>query len=139
MNRRHVFIAAVAVVLASPVVTWFAVGDTSENVADPDYMFRPPALSGAEELSLGGLAVGMALAGMAVLILAVTRRVVTNRELLFALPLLFAGVFIGMGARIVTAGVIGANIGGGIVVLIGPFVVMGLVLLSAVLWRRRTD
>lgn len=137
MRRHHGLLAAAAVLAASPVITWFAVGDTSENVPDPDYMLQPPDLSGGQELVLGGFAAGLAVAGVAVLIVAVSRQLVTREDLLPAVPLLFAGILIGAAARTVTAGVIGANIGGGLVVLFGPFVVLGLVLLSAVLWRRR--
>lgn len=136
MRRHHALVAAAAVLAASPVVTWFAVGDTSENVADPDYMFQPPDLSRGHELVLGGFAVGLTVAGIAVLILALAREVITREDLLPAVPLVFAGIFLGAAARIVTAGVIGANIGGGLIVLFGPFIVLGLVVLSAVLWRR---
>jgi hypothetical protein len=136
VRRLHVIAAMAVVVLASPVLAWFAVGDTSEAVPNPDYMFRPPSLSTTQELALGATAFALGAAAAVVVVSALRSGVVALGELAPAVPLLLAGAFLGLAARIVTAGVSGANIGGGLVILFGPFVLLALVVWSVILWRR---
>ena len=134
MRRRYIVLAMGGVVLASPVLSWFVVGDTSE-ANGVDHMFRAPDLPAAVQLVIGLAAVGLAVTGAVVVVAGLHRGLVNTREVFAAAPLVAAGVFVGLAARVMTAGVIGANIGGGLVLLFGPFVVVGLVALSVFVWR----
>jgi hypothetical protein len=53
MSRARGFVGLGIVIALSPVVIWWAVGDLSETVSDPDYMFRPLAITAAQELAIG--------------------------------------------------------------------------------------
>lgn len=139
MRRAHGLAALAAIILLSPIVTWWLVGDLSEAVADPDYSFRPLPLTSRQELAIGATATALVAAALVVVAIAVRRRLVTGGEARALAPLVLAGVFLGNAWRVMTAGVTGANIGAGITLLCGPFVLLGLGLWSAVLWRRRSS
>ncbi len=119
---------ALALVLAVPVAAWWLVGDLSTVPASmsPDYAFRPWPISpaAARAAGIGSLAV----AGMAAAALgwAALRRRLDARWWAVLVPLLAAGFIAGTGWRVMTAGVIGANIGAGLVVLVGGPIVLGL-------------
>lgn len=49
-----------ALLLAVPVITWWAVGDLSAEGTDLDYAFRPPSLTRTAETRLGVAAVVIA-------------------------------------------------------------------------------
>jgi uncharacterized membrane protein YfcA len=137
---RPVVAAGIGLVLVTPVVTWWAVGDLSEDVTDPDYLFHPLPLGPGAELAIGLAATVVALGAVVVLAVAARRRQVDRRWLAVLGPLLAAGALCGFGWRILTAGVGGANIGGGMVLLFGPWIVLGLVAGAAWQWhsiRRR--
>ena len=136
MRPRHV-IAATLVVTACPFATWFLIGDLTENVADPDYMFHPSALTGTQSVAIGVTAIALATIGIAVVLSAARRGVVDVTDLAAAGPLLATGAFVGASERAMTAGVIGANIGGGLLILGSPVVLLGLVGWSGLLWCRR--
>lgn len=136
MRRAHV-LAGVALVVAAPVVAWWGVGDLSEDV-DPkyaDYAMRPPHLSGSAELGLGAGALVLALAAVAVLVVATRRGLVAGQWWGFVLPLVAIGAFAGIGYRVVTAAVVGANIGAGLVILFAPFLIVPALGFSARSWR----
>lgn len=135
--RRAQVVPGVALVVAAPVVAWWGVGDLSEDV-DPnhaDYAMRPPPLSGSAELCLGAAASVVALVALAALAVATRRGLVARRWWGFVLPLVAIGVFAGIGYRVMTAAVIGANIGAGLVIVFSPFVVIPALALSATSWR----
>lgn len=54
---------------------------------------------------------------------------------MFVAPLAALGAFAGFSLRVMTAGVIGANIGAGMI-MIGPFLAAAAMALSARSWRR---
>lgn len=111
-------VAFLVMVFATPVAVWWAVGDWSIDATEPDYAVRPLALSGAAQTT-AGVAASLLTAVAAVVL---WRRGALRRDrrwfgVLFAL--LVIGVLAAMGWRIVTAGVIGANIGAGFVIIFG--------------------
>lgn len=138
MRRSHALALMAMVVVLSPVVTWWLLGDLSEDVVDPDYMIRPPDLTGGQQLMIGGGATAVAVVAVGMVFVAVRRRTVTPAEIRAVVPLLVAGAFCGLAWRILTAGVIGANIGGGMVLVFGPFFVLGMLVLSVVWWLQRS-
>lgn len=127
-GRTRVATAAVALVTAMPVATWTLVGDlSSEGFAEDelDYLFRAPGLPWAVELVAGALAAGVIVASATVLGRAVAGGRLRRQWMATVVPLAVAGAVLGFGGRVLTAGGIGANIGGGLFVLLGlPFLVV---------------
>jgi hypothetical protein len=140
--------AAVALVVAVPVATWWLVGDQTDPDFkrrlqadgdpairagyDPDYMFRPFDIAPATERTVGVVGVVLMVAAVVVLVLAwLTGRLHKGWwGVLGVLSLVGAGC--GYGWRVMTAAVSGANIGGGIVLVFG--VPIGLGLVGVALW-----
>lgn len=138
--------AAVGLVLAVPVVSWWAIGDLSFRPDFPDsldYMYREPYLAPGLELAIGLSAVAVALMCLTVLVRA-TRAGLMDRR--YWLPLYVGavtGVFAAVIERSVTAGVVGANIGGSLLFFVGipmdaivVLVALGLVVAIEVTRRR---
>ncbi|WP_207892098.1 hypothetical protein [Streptacidiphilus pinicola] len=92
------------------------------------------------ELALGLAALGVVL-GCGAMLLSAPRGAFNSRWWWVILPLVAAGTVIGFGERVLTAGVIGANIGAGLVILLGGPAVVGLVLGAVVqaLMIRRSE
>lgn len=135
MTRPVALIAVFAVIAAVPVLTWWIVGDVSEEGAE-DIMFRAPDLPATVDLILVFGAVTLFVCGLALIMTPAGRGHVGRREWSAMLPLLLLGLFVGFGGRLVTARVGGANIGGGLLWWAAPVVVPLLIIWSAVLWIR---
>lgn len=145
--RRRVSIigrvSATVLVLAAPLATWWLVGPNpgSEieagptvptNTADFDYMFHPPSIDPAVERAVGGGATVAVLVAAIALVFTARSGRIDRRWWLPIVGLVAAGAFAGFGERVVTAAVIGANIGGGLVILFGAPLALALVLGSLV-------
>lgn len=115
--------AALALVLAVPVLVWWLVGDLSFDTDTPDYLVRPLPLSAQQETAAGMTALAVGSAAVAVLL----RRGSVLRWPAARLPLaalVVAGVLAGFGWRVVTYGGVGVNIGGGLYLwFVAPLVV----------------
>jgi hypothetical protein len=120
--------AAAGLVLSTPFATWWLIGDQSvRGVPDLDYLFRLDVDPLAERLiGIGSLV--MLAVSVLILLLTAGRRGVDRRWGWVVGPLVVAGIIVGSGLRVLTAGVIGANIGGAAILLVGPPVVAVLVL-----------
>jgi hypothetical protein len=119
-------LAAAALLLAVPVMTWWLVGDQSTVPlsADPDYFIRPFHISPALERVLGYGSVLVAIIAALLLTWASLRYGLDPRWWSVLGPLLLIGVLTGFGWRVFTAGVIGANIGAGLFIFFaGPVIV----------------
>jgi len=116
-NPWWVLAAAGAVVVAAPFAVWSWVGDQSSPGTDLDYMAHPPVLSSGQE-SIVLIAATLALAVGVVVLVAAQAKGATRPPILAltAVAAAYTGA-VGLGYRIVTAGVIGANIGGGLVLM----------------------
>ena len=115
----RILAVSTALVVALPVATWWAVGDLSEKGYDHlDYMVRPVPVPPVLEGVLGGFAAVVVAASLVVLGVGRVRGSVPRSIDATVAPLCVAGVIVGWGWRVVTAGVIGANIGGGMVMLL---------------------
>lgn len=132
-------VAAVVLVLAVPVAVASLVGDLSEtNDPRPDYVIRPPEIP---------IALGLTLAALSVLLVIVSTAVIVSSWrwerpqpgwLSVLLPVLAVGAIVGLAWRVLTAAVIGANIGAGLMVLLGTPVVVALIVFAGIsAWRRR--
>lgn len=133
--RQLATVAAVLAVLAVPVVTWWLVGDQSTTSQDnADYVLRPPfRLSNRATRALGIGALVVTLAAAASLIGASASHSFDLSWWSVVGPLLLLGILLGLGWRVFTAGVIGANIGAGLFAyFFGPVI---LVLVTWVIFR----
>lgn len=123
--------AAVASLPGAALASAWLVGDQSyRGTTDLDHALRPLAVPQGVEVAAG-------VAGLAVLALSavVVRRAPRAWPVLACLTA--AGLLLGAGYRIVTAGVIGANIGAGLTFLLGGPLLLALLLAAAVLAVRR--
>ncbi|WP_156726017.1 hypothetical protein [Streptomyces apocyni] len=117
-------VAAVLLLLSSTVAVWWVVGQrTLDEVADPDHAVRPWDIPAGVETTVGAGAL-LTLVLTASLFVEWTRTRRMDPVWWSALgPLLGVGVAVALGHRVVTAEVIGANIGAGFIVLFGAPVV----------------
>ncbi|MFY1579053.1 hypothetical protein ACN26Z_29620 [Verrucosispora sp. WMMD703] len=138
--RRGLAVLVVALLLSTPVVTAWLVGDLTGEAArrlaaegeSLDYAVEPVSLGATGDRVLVVVASALLLASLALLIRATVTRKLDPRVWSALVPLLVAGVLIGLAWRIVTAGAIGANIGAGVVVLGGGPVLLILLGVAAV-------
>lgn len=139
MRRAHA-VAGVVLVTATPVATWWVVGDQSEDVdpANADYVLTPPSVSGSVELALGAGACVLVVTATVALAVASMRGRLGRRWWGFLAPLVVIGMFVGASYRVMTAAVIGANIGAGMVILVGPPLILVALAVSAHSWRALT-
>jgi len=127
-------VAGVMLVAAMPVATWWLVGDQSTETADPDYRIRPVDIGDTAEHVVGVGAVVLVAASVLALVLAGRCGRLDRRWWPVLVELLLAGGLCGAGWRALTAGVIGADIGAGFVVLVGAPMVVALVGLAVLEW-----
>lgn len=136
LRAAAVFVSVPALAIAT---AWW-IGDLSSTLDDPDYMLRPIDLSSETSWAVGFVATAACLVGAAAAVL-LTRSGCCGRRLVAVLvPWWVLAVYLGLGYRIVTAGVIGANIGGGLFVLTSFVVVPFAIGSSVAVWwatRRR--
>jgi hypothetical protein len=130
-RRRAV---SVLCLLATPLAAWFLIGDRSEPLGR-DQMFTPPAIPRALEFGLGLVSAAALTVGVATLMRGGLNRLEERRWKAVFVVLAAGGVFVAYAARVITARVGGANIGGGMLLLVLPMV--GVLLLWAFLrtWR----
>lgn len=99
-------------------------GKPSQVVAS---LVEPPSISADAALALGIVATVLLVASVVALLVASRRRAFDPGWWSVLLPLMGAGVIAGFSGRVITAGVIGANIGGGLVILFGVPIVLALI------------
>lgn len=120
MTPRRLFSVAAGLVSATPVAMWWVVGDLDERGADDrDRMFRPFSLPPLVETVAGVLAVLVVIAAVIVLGLAWYRWRLPAGWARRLGMLCTAGAIVGGGWRVLTASAVGANIGGGAVLVFG--------------------
>ena len=123
--------AAISSVAAVPVAAWL-VGDLSyQGPVDPgfpylDYAYRPLPLPVAAHAAAGTI-------GLLVLLPAAVTALSRPGLRLTLVCLIGAGALTGLSYRIMTAGVIGANIGAGLVLILGGPLLLALLVAGAVL------
>lgn len=137
-GRLPIIVAAAALVVAGAGLAHAATGLASEDAFDPDYLWEPwpPLEDNAALIGIVSLVV-FACAG-AVVAVAVRQGRTAPSFLAQVLVMVALGIWLGAGYRIVTDGVSGANIGGGLVLLMTPIVVLAaLALVVAIGIHRR--
>ncbi|NGM16194.1 hypothetical protein [Verrucosispora sioxanthis] len=144
--RRIVPVLVASLLLSTPVVTATLVGDLTGDAArhlaaegEPlDYAVEPVSLGVTGDRLVAVLAGVLVIVSLVLLVRATATRTLDPRWWTVLVPLVLGGVLIGLSWRIVTAGVIGANIGAGLVVLAGgPVLLVLLVAAMAQAFRVR--
>lgn len=135
MPRRITIVWVVSSALFSAsiaVLAWIAIGHRSVDDPHPDYVVHPPRIPLAVTWIAGIVAVVVAVAYVAVFAWA-ARRSASSRQLLPVIGILAgAGVYAGLTGRVLTDGVIGANIGVGLLILFGGPAVLALLVFAAI-------
>lgn len=134
--------AGAGLVGATPVAAWWVTGDRSYRGSDDlDYLFRPVEFPLWVEMLSGAAAVAIVMSCVFILVDARRQGMLAPAQVRTLGQLCVAGAVIGAGWRAVTAGVIGANIGGAMALLLGlPFavVLIGAAVVQALVERRRS-
>jgi len=126
-RRISVPIAALVLVLATPVAAWWLIGDLTNDEArhlaaegvELDYAFRPVSLGPMGDRIVGVLACICVIVAFSWLVRATSSHHLNSRWWRVLVPLVGAGVLVGFAWRVLTAGGIGANIGAGLTVIFG--------------------
>ncbi|MFC9681052.1 hypothetical protein [Streptomyces sp. NPDC056948] len=131
MKNRGMLTAGTALALGVPVAAWGLMGQQNYDglpASELDYAYQPWDIGDGVAAVVGGLALVLAGAGAAVLVRAARRGALDQRWWGVLGPLVFVGLLAGVGWRILTAGVVGANIGAGMLIIFGTPVAAGLLL-----------
>ncbi|MFE1772855.1 hypothetical protein [Streptomyces sp. NPDC059008] len=121
MHKLHTS-ASVVLVAAVPVATWGLMGRQDAAGYSPselDHAVQPLPLAESLETSLGVLSLVLAVVTAALLARASRGESFDRGRWTVLLPLIVAGLIVGAGWRVLTAGVVGANIGAGFFVWAG--------------------
>jgi hypothetical protein len=116
------FLAGLAPVLASPIITYALMGDQSSTKdPNPDYFLHPPSISPSTVTTIALIATVFALMGFGVLVPRWNEGSLHAAWKRVVVCLVICGILVGGFYRVATAAVIGANIGAGVMVLFaGP-------------------
>jgi hypothetical protein len=123
----------VGLALAAPILTWWALGDLSSSGAGPDadHLYGPYHVNPHAELVIGFIAIAAAVLSLVALGLRAIHKTSMPRTWTVVVLLCSAGVFAAFVWRSVTAGVDGANIGGGMLFFLAPAVLPALLGVAA--------
>lgn len=129
-GRGRLVTVGILVSLAFPIAVWWAIGSMGQGGS---FFIKPPQIQPVVGHAVGAMAALIVVAGLVVLGLA-TRRGQIRPEWCWDVlaPILFAGLIVGAGGRVVTASVDGANIGAGLVLLVGPPLVLIMIVIAVV-------
>ncbi len=141
-------LGALGLIVAVPVLTWWLIGANpgSEYGSDPtlrpddyDFMFHQPPIDPSVEQTVGITALVIVVAAVVALLVAARAGRLDRRWWGPIIAMSVAGVVVAVAERVMTAAVVGANIGGGFMLLFGtPFVLVlmgGSVLRASVILR----
>ncbi len=142
VQRRRTRAALTAVALAAPLVLLTLPGNWLDEDAPGalDRNVEPPHVPAALQAGVGLLTGAALLAALAVLASPAGRSGTCVEDVRVAVPLLIAAVYMAFGYRVATAAVTGANIGAGLLFMMGVVVVPTLLAFAAhaALRARRT-
>ena len=121
--RALLTVLGIAAVAAMPLAAWWLIGDQSETSLRPrdqlDYIWQAPDVSQTLTTIAGAVTLATVAIGVVGYVVAAKRRLIDTRWLLVLAASLIAGALLAAIGRILTAGSVGANIGGGIALLFG--------------------
>lgn len=129
----RLFVAVLAAAATAPAIWWLLGLFTRFSViTDPDYMIEPPAISARAEWIIGGSSSLVATGGMAMVYALIRGRTWSIRWAGVVGPLFVGAAYAGLTYRAVTAPVIGANIGGGLLIFGAVPVALCLIVIAIV-------
>lgn len=134
--RALVPLSAVLLVAAVPIALWYLIGDLSTSPLpsrESDHLVEPMQIPAWSEHAAGIASLVLTVACVALLFWGGSRRFATPRTWIALALLIPAGLIIGLAGRVLTASVIGANIGAGIMLLF-PLPLAGILILSALIF-----
>ncbi|GGY22236.1 hypothetical protein GCM10010384_31250 [Streptomyces djakartensis] len=124
-------VSGVALVLGVPVAAWGLMGQQNAEglpASELDHAYQPWGVGDGVAAAAGGVALVLAVAGAAALVRGARHGDLDRRWWGVLGPLVVVGLMAGVGLRILTAGVVGANIGAGLLIMFGSPVAAALVL-----------
>jgi len=123
-------LAITGVIACAPLAAWISGFVSTSKVDDigADYMMRPLGWSTAARTTVGVLS--LVIVATAALVVFLTRSKSTLIAPGVLAPLAAGSAFLGVTYHVVTAPVIGANIGGGLIVMLGVPMVAALVIIA---------
>ncbi len=137
-SRVAAIVTVVVAAVAAFPATWWTLGRVDHSgdwIVDPDYAIRPPIIDRTLAHAIGAGSAVLVCVGVGVLVSMVVMRRWPPCALAAAAIAIAPAGYGGMAGHMLTAPVIGANIGAGLVALgAGP---LGLVLLVATVFTRR--
>jgi hypothetical protein len=119
--------ALVVTIATFPFAVWWLSGHLSAGVPlsdDPDYFLRPPHVNPVLARTVGIVSTSLCAVGLATALRGSWTGRLRGRWWAVIGPLFLSGAVLGAGERVLTAPVIGANIGAGFVILAGVPVVL---------------
>lgn len=139
MKPSHVRAALASLVVSAPTLLASLPGDWfDEDVEGLNRNVEPIDLPDPVHLAICVLAASALAASLVVLLSPSGRKAQERAEVKVAAPLLVAGLYVAFTYRVLTAAVTGANIGGGLLILLGVPLVPGMLVLAGVnAWRAR--
>ena len=139
MKRSHVRAALASTVVSAPTLFASLPGDWfDEDVEGLNRNVQPLDLPDPVHLAICVLAASALAVSLVVLLSPSGRQAQDRAEVKVAALVLVAGLNVAFTYRVLTAGVTGANIGGGLLFLLGVPLVPGLLVLAGVnAWRAR--
>ena len=123
---------------AAPAVWWISGGVTDSPFNGPDYLIRPVSISDSAQTTIGSIATTLAIAAVGQLAWLVWSRRWSGRWVGVVGPLFTLSAFVGYAYYWCTYPVIGANIGGGLLIFANipmSLITVGITALSA--WPRK--
>lgn len=139
-SRASFQLAALVLIVAIPVASWWLIGDQTNEAArqldaegvELDYAIRPMTLGPVGDRIAGVLACIGTIGALGALVWGTSTRKVDSRWWWVLLPLVGAGALVGIAWRVLTAGGIGANIGAGLTIIAGGPLLAALLIAAAV-------
>jgi hypothetical protein len=130
-RRASRLVPTAGIALATPFLVWFAIGDMSfggPGRTGLSHEYGPYQVGPESGYILGGVAVVIAIASVAALVIRTRQGAYDKGAWTVLAALAMAGAVASAGWRVMTAGVGGANIGGGCVLLVAPMLIAGLLI-----------
>lgn len=128
VKRVYSTFALAGVVVSVPALLLLVPGNWfDEDGVGLNHNVEPVDLPDSLHVGLGVLASATLVAALLIVASPAGRRTISRDDIAAAVPLLLAGLYVAFTYRVFTAAVSGANIGGGLLVLLGVVVVPALV------------
>lgn len=120
--RLALWASVVLLTLASTALSWCLGALNANDISDPDFYWRP--VEGLVDRKYLVLVAALIIGGSCLAALVQLRRRGAAVDPLVVLPVVLIGVVIGGSYSVLTAPVIGANIGAGLVVFAAPIAIL---------------